>query len=427
MSAAKSRTGTTRQQIDVVLDADLMATPQRIGDLFHATTHGNSVFSFRYDQEWLRRPDAFEVDPELSLHDGESYPSTASGPFRIFLDSAPDRWGRGLLDRRELLRARDEKRSPRSLREWDYLLGVHDSCRLGALRFRRDAGSNFLDDDAQHAAPPLSALRELEAAAAALEKPEAAEQPQFRQWITQLLVPGSSLGGARPKVNFTNTDGSLWIAKFPSRNDRRDVGAWEMVTHALAQQAGITVPAARLLELESDYRTFACQRFDRLPGGRRRFFVSAMTLLGKNDGDGGSYLELAEFLSTRGSATHRRQDLRELWMRVVFNLLVSNTDDHLRNHGFILESDGWRLAPAYDVNPNVEKSAHTLAIDERDSSPDVALALKTAEYYLLNQSEARRIFDSIAATVKNWSDVAANFRISRAEVEATRPAFEPAS
>ena len=423
MSAAKTRSGATRQQVDVVLDADLLTTPQRVGTLFHTSAHGTSVFSFRYDPDWLKRPDAFEIDPELSLHEGESYPGTASGAFRIFLDSAPDRWGRALLDRREILRARDEKRSPRSQTEWDYLLGVHDGCRLGALRFRRDDAAPFLDDDPHRAAPPLSTLRDLGAAAAALEDPDAPEHPEFRTWLTQLLIPGSSLGGARPKANFTDVDGSLWIAKFPSRNDRRDVGAWEMVLHTLARKVGINVPAARLLDLESEHRTYACQRFDRLPGDRRRFFVSAMTLLGKNDGDGGSYLELAEFLSTRGSATHRKQDLRELWMRVAFNLLVSNTDDHLRNHGFILEADGWRLAPAYDVNPNVEKTTHTLAIDERDASPDIQLALKTAEYYLLKPDEAHRLLESIAEAVKRWSAVAAKLRIPRAEIEAMRGAF----
>jgi serine/threonine-protein kinase HipA len=423
MSPSESRAGSTRRQVDVVLDADLLPAPQRVGVLFHAAAHGGGVFSFRYDQNWLRHANAFEIDPELSLHEGESYPGTASGAFRILLDSAPDRWGRALLERREIIRARDEKRQPRVLTEWDYLLGVHDSCRLGALRFRRDERSSFLDDDAHHAAPPLSTLRELEAAAAALEDPNAADNPQFREWLTQLLTPGSSLGGARPKANFTAVDGSLWIAKFPSKNDRRDVGAWEMVLHALSLKAGLTVPAARLLKLESGHRTFACQRFDRLSGGRRRFFVSAMTMLDKNDGDGGSYLELAEFLSTRGSAAHRKRDLRELWMRVVFNLLVSNTDDHLRNHGFILEGDGWRLAPAYDVNPNVERLAHTLAIDERDGSPDLQLAMDTAEYYLLKPADARKLLESTKAAVRGWAQEASRLGIPRSEIEGMRPAF----
>jgi serine/threonine-protein kinase HipA len=339
------------------------------------------------------------------------------------LDSAPDRWGRLLLDRRELLRAREEKRKPRALTEWDYLLGVHDICRMGALRFRREDSAPFLDDDRQRAAPPLASLRELEAASLALEEPDAAEHPQFRQWLTALLAPGSSLGGARPKANFTDLDGALWIAKFPSREDRRDMGAWEMVVHQLAGAAGVLVPEARTLALASRHRTFACRRFDRTTANRRRFFVSAMTLLGRVDGQGGSYLDLAEFLSTRGSARHKADDLKQLWTRVVFNILVSNTDDHLRNHGFILESDGWRLAPAYDLNANIERTAHTLAINASDPAGDVGLALATAPYYDLEAAAAERILNQVKAAVTSWEAKAAALRLPREESELMAQAF----
>jgi serine/threonine-protein kinase HipA len=214
-----------RQQIDVCLDADIVDSLCRVGTLFHANSHGSSVFSFTYDPEWLRRPNTFEIDPDLQLHDVESYPSQTAGVFGIFMDSAPDRWGRLLLDRRETLKAREDKRKARTLTTWDYLLGVHDSCRMGALRFRRSVDSPFLDADRDLAAPPVASLRELEAASLALEAPDADEQPQFRRWLTALLAPGSSLGGARPKANYTDPEGALWIAKFPSREDRRDIGA----------------------------------------------------------------------------------------------------------------------------------------------------------------------------------------------------------
>ncbi len=420
---SKLKTGGIRRQIDVVLDADILKEPCRIGTLFHNAAHGNEVFSFRYDTAWLRHPDVFAIDPDLGLHGGESYPSDTSGVFRIFLDSAPDRWGRVLLDRREILRAREEKRSPRHLNEWDYLLGVHDSCRLGALRFRQDDTANFLDDDANLSALPLASLRELESASLALEDPDALENPRYREWLMALLAPGSSLGGARPKANFTDVDQTLWIAKFPSRNDRRDIGAWEMVVHELARKAGIDVPSARLLSLASTHRTFACQRFDRRPGGRRRFFVSAMTLLEKSDGEGASYLDLAEFLRTRGSARHRNADLRQLWTRLVFNILVSNTDDHLRNHGFILEADGWRLAPAYDMNAGPDKAVHALAIDERDQSPDLELALKTAKYYQLGIAEAMDLLAKVKAVVSTWDEEAKTLRLSRAEISTMQEAF----
>jgi serine/threonine-protein kinase HipA len=424
MSARANRSASaSRQQIDVCLDADIIEALCRVGTLFHATGHGHSVFSFAYDPEWLRRPNTFEIDPDLQLHDAENFPSQPAGVFRIFTDSAPDRWGRLLLDRRETLKARDEKRRARTLREWDYLLGVHDSCRMGALRFRLDADSPFLDDDHHLAAPPIASLRELEAASLALEAPDADEQPGFRQWLTALLAPGSSLGGARPKANFTDPDGAVWIAKFPSREDRRDIGAWEMVVHQLAQSAGLNVPDAQLLGLGSRHRTFASRRFDRPSNGRRRFFVSAMTMLNRQDGEKASYLELAEFLSTRGTPAHKQADLHELWTRIVFNIVVSNRDDHLRNHGFILCADGWRLSPAYDLNPNIERSHHQLAIDSSDPTPDVALAVATAGFYDLSTGQADRIIKRVETAVGNWRTVALSHRLPRAEIELVEQAF----
>lgn len=424
MSArAKTSASAGRQQIDVCLDADIVEKLCRVGTLFHTTGHGHSVFSFAYDPEWLRRPNTFEIDPDLQLHGAEIYPNQPAGVFRIFTDSAPDRWGRLLLDRRETLKAREEKRQAWALTEWDYLLGVHDSCRMGALRFRRDGDSPFLDNDRHLAAPPVASLRELEAASLALEAPDADDQPEFLQWLTALLAPGSSLGGARPKANFTDPDGALWIAKFPSREDRRDIGAWEMVVHQLAKAAGINVPDTQLLSLGSRHRTFASRRFDRLANGKRRFFVSAMTLLNRQDGENASYLELAEFLSTRGSPTHKKADLRELWTRVVFNILVSNRDDHLRNHGFMLSEDGWRLAPAYDINPNIERSHHQLAIDASDPTPDVELALSTIEFYGLNSSHAGKILQGVRNAAAKWKTVATSQRLSRAEIELVARAF----
>lgn len=412
-----------RQQVDVVLDADFLGQPGRVGTLFHAAAHGRETFSFAYDRSWLERADAFAIDPDLQLHGGEHYPADGTGVFRIFLDSAPDRWGRLLLDRREVVRAREERRKTRALGEWDYLLGVHDGCRLGALRFRRDATGAFLDDDDRLAAPPLTALRELEAASLALEAPDAADRPDFSRWLRLLLAPGSSLGGARPKANFTDPAGDLWIAKFPSREDRRDMGGWEMLVHELAVAAGVEVPPARLLALSGRHRTFATRRFDR-SDGRRRLFVSAMTLLGRTDGQGGSYLELAEFRATRGSARHRTHDLRQLWTRVVFNVLVSNTDDHLRNHGFILEADGWRLAPAYDLNASIERRAHTLAIDEKDPTPDPGLLLATASYYGLRPADAEAILGQVRQAVSGWTAAARRLVLPRDETELMAAAFD---
>lgn len=418
--SAKSRNA--REQVQVVLDADVLPASCQVGTLFHAAGRGSDVFSFAYDEAWLRRPDAFELDPGLQLVGGENYPANSAGVFRIFLDSAPDRWGRVLLERRETLRARAENRAPRALGEWEFLLGVHDAARMGALRFRATADGPFLDNDANRAAPPLASLRELEAAALSLEDPAAQDSPHYRAWLTALLAPGSSLGGHRPKANFTDTDESLWIAKFPSRQDRRDMGALEMLVHQLATEAGIDAPAARVFRLGSDYCTFACQRFDRAKG-RRRFFVSAMTLLQREDGSGGSYLELADFVQSRGVAEHIAADLRQLWTRVVFNILVRNTDDHLRNHGFIYAGSGWRLAPAYDVNCNPSGTQHALAIDERDHTGDVQLALDSAGIYGLKAGAANQILARVRAVLGTWRDKARRLQLRREDIESIEPVF----
>ena len=405
-----------REQVDVVLDADFLLTATRVGTLFRAAAHGRSVVSFAYDRSWLALPEAFQLDPNLNLHDSESYPAGGSEGFGVFMDSAPDRWGRVLLDRREAILARQANRTERTLTEWDYLLGVHDLCRTGALRFRRDGASPFLDNNQALAAPPVTSLRELEAASAAMEEPGAADDPRFSQWLNLLLAPGSSLGGARPKANFTARDGSLWIAKFPSRGDRRDIGAWEKLAQDLAKECGIVVPESNLLVLGSRYRTFSCQRFDRT-GDRRRFFVSAMTLLERRDMASASYLDLAEFIAYNGRGSHIASDLRQLWTRIVFNILVSNTDDHLRNHGFIMEEGGWRLAPAYDVNPNPDKDTHALRIDARNPSSDLALARDTAPLYGLTPQEVDRIIRAVSKVVGSWAARARELGIPRSEIE----------
>ena len=271
-----------------------------------------------------------------------------------------------------------------------YLLGVHVECRLGALRFRRDDTSPFLDHQAS-AAPPITSLPELEAVSLALQEEGAEELPTYRQWIATLLAPGTSLGGSRPKANFRDRDDSLWIAKFPSADDRHDVGAWEHVVHELAIAGGIEVPTYRLVRFNHRYRTFCSKRFDRAPRGRR-FFVSAMTLLERRDGEGGSYLEIAEFIQNHGARGVVEADLAQLLRRVLFNVLVGNTDDHLRNHGFVREATGWRLAPAFDLNPNPARRHHELRLDEASDEPD--LDFHIAHCGVLPCERARRSTDA---------------------------------
>jgi serine/threonine-protein kinase HipA len=383
--------------------------------------HDRGQIRFHYDKAWLNDPRAFALDPDLSLDAHPFFPKPELGNFGVFLDSSPDRWGQTLMKRREALLAKDQKRPAKTLYAWDFLIGVQDVTRQGALRFRPSGTQAFLDNDA-FAAPPVTTLRELEQVAWQLTHKRIDDLDALRKWLTVLVAPGSSLGGARPKANFTELDGSLWIGKFPARDDDRDVGAWEFATHQMAQLAGIDVPAAKLLRLGGEFHTFCVQRFDRV-GGQRRFYASAMTLLRKDQSEGCSYLELAQFLRTSGDAATVQSDLAQLFRRVVFNVAVGNRDDHLRNHGFVLSSTGWRLAPAFDVNPNIDKAEHVLNIDDQDNRPDLQTALSTAAFYGLTAAQGRRIVAEVMDVVGTWRDVAYQARIPRADIELTAAAF----
>ena len=396
--------------------------PVRLGRLYVDQVRGSEHYAFEYDESWLTTSwFAYALDPDLSLYRGRQYPINKS-TFGIFSDSAPDRWGRLLMMRREKFRADREGRKPRKLLDSDFLLGVYDETRMGALRFSLEDGGPFLSDDKETAAPPWATLRSLEEASRQFEKDENTLE---EKWLNQLIRPGSSLGGARPKATVQAVDGSLWIAKFPSRHDDNNTGAWEKVVHDLARMCGLEVPESRLETFSNLGSTFLVKRFDR-EGNRRIHFSSAMTMLGKVDGasadDGTSYLELVSFLKSNGAAP--RKDLVELWKRIVFNMAVSNTDDHLRNHGFLLTNNGWRLSPAYDVNPIPYGEYLALNVSEDDSSISFDLAIETAEYYGITQKEAVKMVNQISKVVReNWEKTASGYGINRGAIEKMRPAF----
>ncbi len=402
--------------LEVWLNDDLAPACQ-VGTL----AHDRSQIRFHYERDWLKDPRAFALDPDLSLDEHPFFPKPELGNFGIFLDSSPDRWGQTLMKRREALQAKDEKRPPRTLYAWDFLIGVQDLTRQGALRFRRPGTEIFLGDE-KMAAPPVTTLRELEAVAYQLSNRRIDDLDSLRKWLAVLVAPGASLGGARPKANFTEADGSLWIGKFPAGDDDRDVGAWEYVVHQLAQEAGIDVPPAKLIKLNNDFHTFCVQRFDRA-NGSRRFYASAMTLLRKTQSEGTSYLELAQFIRAQGDAEHADADLEQLFRRVAFNVAVGNRDDHLRNHGFVLGKTGWRLAPAFDVNSNIDKAEHVLNIDDVDNRPSLETVLSTAAFYGLDDVQARQIVDEVVMVVDRWQDAARRMRISGADIDLTAGAF----
>lgn len=383
--------------------------------------HDRGQVRFHYDHKWLGQARAFALDPDLSLDEHPFFPKPELGNFGIFLDSSPDRWGQTLMKRREALQAKDENRPPRTLYAWDFLIGVQDFTRQGALRFRLSGTEDFLGND-MLAAPPVTTLRELEAVAYQLSVRRIDDLDALRKWLAVLVAPGASLGGARPKANFTEADGSLWIGKFPARDDDRDIGAWEYVVHGLAIKARIDVPPAKLVRLNNDFHTFCVKRFDRA-NGARQFYASAMTLLRKEHSEGTSYLELAQFLRSNGDGAHAEADLEQLFRRVAFNVAVGNRDDHLRNHGFVLGTNGWRLAPAFDVNPNIDKAEHVLNLDDADNRPSLETVLTTSQFYGLSANHAKQIVEEVASAVDNWRDAARKAGISAGDVELSAGAF----
>ena len=338
----------TRREIFIYADWQEVHGPFLMGVLHADHLKGREVYSFEYEKGWLKSEYAQILDPDLQLFSGVQYLSNESkSNFGLFLDSSPDRWGRILMRRREAAIARLEQRQEKNLYETDYLLGVHDIHRMGGLRFKLDPEGPFLDDKKEMITPPWTSIRELEEISLKLEEENSRTDPEYLNWINLLLAPGSSLGGARPKASVADAEGHLWIAKFPSKLDLDNTGAWEMVAYQLAINSGINMAVSEARRFSTDHFTFLTKRFDRNSAGKRIHFASAMTCLGYIDGmdhhDGISYLNLAEFLSINGARP--KEDLEELWRRIVFSICVSNTDDHLRNHGFILTKKGWYNTP----------------------------------------------------------------------------------
>lgn len=399
--------------------------PFLMGILSATPAKGKEVFSFEYTKEWLQSEFTYLLDPDLQLFSGRYFPRNEKQNFGAFLDSSPDRWGRGLMDRKEAALARKEKRPAKNLLESDYLLGVFDKHRMGALRFKLNANGNFMNDDKNMAAPPWTSLRELEQASIKFEKDDINDK-DYLKWINLLIAPGSSLGGARPKASVLDPKGYLWIAKFPSIKDVKNVGGWEMVANILATKSGINVAEGDIKQFNNKYHTFLTKRFDRNKKGERIHFASAMTLLGYTDGAGHdtgvSYLEIAEFIIQQGADVN--SDLEELWRRIVFSICIKNTDDHLRNHGFLLTAKGWKLSPAYDINPNEFGNGLSLNISEKDNALDMELALSVIDYFRVDEKKAKAIIKKIKGAVADWQNVAKKIGISKAEQNRMSSVFE---
>ncbi|WP_370176383.1 type II toxin-antitoxin system HipA family toxin [Leeuwenhoekiella palythoae] len=410
-------------KFDIYVFADWVGfeKPTIIGTLSAHFAKGKKAFSFEYDKNWLKTDAQRLLDPDIEFYSGPQFPANKEN-FGIFLDSMPDTWGKTLMKRRTAQDARAKNERPKTLYEIDYLLGVFDESRMGALRFKIDLDGPFLDNDAQTPTPPWSSLGDLQEAAKQLESD--AQDETIRKWIAVLIAPGSSLGGARPKANVFDTQKNLWIAKFPSKADTIDKALWEFLAYQLAIAAGIEMAESKVEKISGQHHTFLTKRFDR-ENEKRIHFASAMTMTGNTEETikdiAPSYLEIVEFIENYGVDVEA--NLHQLWRRIVFNIAISNTDDHLRNHGFILTDKGWVLSPAYDLNPSIEKDGLSLNIDMDDNALDFELAKSVGEYFRLSENEMETILSEVFAVVKDWKNIAEAIGIKKVEMELMEGAF----
>lgn len=410
-----------KTDIYVYADWQELGGPQLMGVLSAHQAKGRKAFSFTYDKQWLRSGNQYLIDPDLQFFAGQQF-ANGKENFGVFLDSMPDTWGRTLMKRRAAQLAKANGASVKTLYDVDFLLGVYDETRMGALRFKLDLQGDFLDNDSEKSTPPWSTVRELQQAVVHYENEK--ESEIINKWLEILIAPGSSLGGARPKANILDQNKHPWIAKFPSKNDMVDKAAWEYLAYKLAIDAGINMAECKIEKIIGSYHTFFTKRFDRL-GDERIHFASAMTMTGNNEEtikkQPASYLDLVEFIQRYG--TNVKENLEQLWRRIIFNIAISNTDDHLRNHGFILSKEGWILSPAYDLNPSIDKSGLALNIDMDNNALDFDLAKSVGEYFRLSNKQMEKTMEEVFRAVKNWKHIAEQIGISRAEQELMAKAF----
>jgi serine/threonine-protein kinase HipA len=402
----------------VYADFDWLAEPKLVGELGYESLRGSDSYAFKFDNDWLRQYGSLFLSADINNYPGQQYTQPGSDIFGCFSDALPDRWGRLLLNRREQILATEERRPIRRLSSFDYLMGIDDFSRMGGFRFKTVPDGEFINCDSHLRIPPLTDLRSLVAASMEIEKSEEQNRLPEKKWIQQLVHPGSSLGGARPKAGVRDTDGCLYVAKFPSRNDDYDVSLWEHLSHLLAKKAGVNAAETNVISTGEKYHALLSKRFDRTTDGRRIHFASAMTLLGLTDGSdaqtGNGYLDIVDFILQ--NCCDVEDNLRQLYRRVAFNIAIGNTDDHFRNHGFLLTPRGWTLSPAYDMNPTANEY-QSLLITSSTNKSDLNLLLEASEEYMIGKEEASRIIQEVTDAVKGWRRLAANLGIAKREME----------
>lgn len=402
----------------VYANLDWLKDIELIGELGYESLRGSDSYSFKFHEEWLKKHGDLFLCADLNNYPGQQFTQPGKDIFGCFADALPDRWGRTLLLRREQLAAAEEKRPVRKLSSFDYLMGIDDFSRMGGFRFKKKIDGDFINSNEPLKIPPIANIRELVAASAEIEKSEDENVLPDKKWITQLLQPGSSLGGARPKASVIDRDNLLYIAKFPSRKDYYDTGLWEHFSHLLSRKAGIKTATTKIISTGGKYHTLLSLRFDRTGAGKRLHFASAMSLLGLNDGDnastGNGYLDIVDFIIR--SCSNVEANLEELFRRVAFNICIGNSDDHFRNHGFLLTPKGWILSPAYDLNPSLNEY-QSLLISPTSNKADLEILLNACEDYMLNSKIALKIITEVVDAIKGWQNLTKRLGISKHEVD----------
>lgn len=413
------------ERLLVFADFDWLDKPELVGELCYEKLRGSESYAFRFDDNWLKFHAGIKLSEDINNYPGLQYTQPGNDIFGCFSDALPDRWGRTLLKRREQIQASEEKRAVRNLSSFDYLMGIDDFSRMGGFRLKRELDGDFINVSPSLKIPPLTELRQLVLASQEVEKSEENDVLPEKKWIAQLIQPGTSLGGARPKAGVLDDSGNLCIAKFPSRKDDYDTGLWEHFSHLLARKAGINAAQTKVLGGLGKYHTLLSKRFDRTDEGKRIHFASSMSLIGLRDGDnaqgGYGYLNIVDFILQ--SCCDVEKNLQELYRRVAFNICIGNSDDHFRNHGFLLTPRGWTLSPAYDMNPTLNEY-QSLLINESSNKADIRTLLETCESYMIKKEVAENIIRQVQAAVAGWENLAVLLQIPAREVTMFKDRFK---
>ena len=413
------------ERLLVFADFDWLDKPELVGELCYEKLRGSESYAFRFDDNWLKFHAGIKLSEDINNYPGLQYTQPGNDIFGCFSDALPDRWGRTLLKRREQIQASEEKRAVRNLSSFDYLMGIDDFSRMGGFRLRRELDGDFINVSPSLKIPPLTELRQLVLASQEVEKSEENDVLPEKKWIAQLIQPGTSLGGARPKAGVLDDSGNLCIAKFPSKKDDYDTGLWEHFSHLLARKAGIYAAQTKVLGGLGKYHTLLSKRFDRTDEGKRIHFASSMSLIGLRDGDnaqgGYGYLNIVDFILQ--SCCDVEKNLQELYRRVAFNICIGNSDDHFRNHGFLLTPRGWTLSPAYDMNPTLNEY-QSLLINESSNKADIRTLLESCESYMIKKEVAENIIRQVQAAVAGWENLAVLLQIPAREVTMFKDRFK---